>query len=100
VNVILLDTWQIVVDNKGYLLYINTSSEQISSDQHSGGAGSEFFHDDISLTLFHFSVLITMLKMDEYISNELTTEETVKFLVRICCVSHSTLRRLLQKIIA
>lgn len=51
VDVVLLVSWQVVVDNQGNLLNINTSGQQVSGDQDSGRAGSELVHDGVSLGL-------------------------------------------------
>jgi hypothetical protein len=55
-NVVLLSVWELVVDNKTNLLYINTSSKKISGDQYSSGTSSELLHDGVSLLLFHLSM--------------------------------------------
>ena len=47
---------EIVVDDEGNLLNIDSSSEQIGGDENSGRSRSEFLHDDFSLSLFHISV--------------------------------------------
>ena len=56
VNVVLFLERKFVVNDESDLLDINTSCEQIGCDQHSRGAGSELFHDRISLDLVHFTV--------------------------------------------
>lgn len=56
VDVVLLVGRQIVVDNQGNLLDVNTSGQQVSGDQDSGGTGSELVHDGVSLRLRQVSV--------------------------------------------
>jgi len=41
VNVVLQVAGQVIVDNEGHLLDIDTTSEQVSGDQNSAGTGSE-----------------------------------------------------------
>jgi hypothetical protein len=56
VDVVLLLVGELVVDNKTDLLNINTSSEEISSDQDTDGAWTELLHDDITAKLVHLTV--------------------------------------------
>ena len=56
VDVVLLSEWKLVVDDQANLLHINTSSEQISCDEHANGSLTELLHDDVSLDLVHLSV--------------------------------------------
>ena len=56
VNVVFLFERKLVVDNETYLLDVNSSCEQVSGDEYSGGSSSELFHDHVSLDLVHFSV--------------------------------------------
>ena len=56
VDVVLLLVGELVVDNETDLLNINTSSEEISSDQDTDGAGTELLHDDITAKLVHLTV--------------------------------------------
>lgn len=51
VDVVLLVGWQVVVDNEGNLLDIDTTGKQVSGDQDSGRTGSELLHDGVSLLL-------------------------------------------------
>ncbi|KAH3688873.1 hypothetical protein WICPIJ_000143 [Wickerhamomyces pijperi] len=51
VDVVFLVGWQVVVDNQGDLLDIDTSGQQIGGDQDSGGTGSELLHDGVSFLL-------------------------------------------------
>ena len=56
VDVVLLLEWQLVVDHKTNLLHVNSSGEQVSSDQHARSTGTELLHDDVSLLLVHLTV--------------------------------------------
>ena len=47
---------EIVIDNEGYLLNIDTTSQKISSDQNAGRARTELFHDNITLRLLHVTM--------------------------------------------
>lgn len=55
-NIFLFSDGEIIIDNKMDLLNIDTSSKQISGDKDSGASSSEFFHNQISLSLFHISM--------------------------------------------
>lgn len=44
------------VDDKGDLLDVDTSGEQVGGNENSGRSGSELLHDDLSLTLVHVTV--------------------------------------------
>lgn len=55
-NVVLAVGGEIVVDDKGDLLDIDTTGEEIGSDQDTRGTGTELLHDDITLALVHVSV--------------------------------------------
>lgn len=48
VDVVLLVAWQVVVDNQGDLLDIDTSGQKVGGDQDSQGTGSELLHDGVS----------------------------------------------------
>jgi hypothetical protein len=56
VDVVLTVGGQVVVDDKGHLLDIDTTSEEISGDQDTRRARAELLHDDVALTLVHVSV--------------------------------------------
>jgi len=56
VNVVLLSLRELIVDNKTNLLNINTSGEQVSSDEDTGGTCSELLHDHVSLNLVHLTM--------------------------------------------
>merc|ERR1711976_953133 len=47
---------QVEVDDKRYLLDINTTSKKIGCDQNTGRTGAELSHNDVTLTLVHISV--------------------------------------------
>jgi len=55
-DVVLLLDGELVVDDETNLLHINTSSKQVSGDEHADGSLSELLHDDVSLDLVHLSV--------------------------------------------
>jgi len=56
VDVVLLLDGELVVDDETNLLDINTSSKQVSGNEHTYGTLSELLHDNISLDLVHLSV--------------------------------------------
>lgn len=56
VDVVLLARRQVVVDNKGDLLDVDTSGEQVGGDQDSGRTGSELLHDELPSGLVHVTV--------------------------------------------
>lgn len=56
VDVVLLAQWQVVVDDQGDLLDIDTSGQEVRGDQDTGRAGSELSHDDLTLSLVHVTV--------------------------------------------
>merc|ERR1712087_881019 len=47
---------QVVVDDQRDLLDVDTSGQQVSGDQDTGGPGAEFSHDDVPLLLVHVAV--------------------------------------------
>lgn len=47
---------QVVVDDQGHLLDINTSGQQVGGNQNSGRTGSEFSHNLVSVLLGHVGV--------------------------------------------
>ena len=57
VNVVFSVGGQVIVDDKGHLLDINTTSQQVSGDKNTRGSGSEFSHDDVTFLLVHVAVL-------------------------------------------
>jgi hypothetical protein len=48
VNVVLTVGGEIVVDDQGNLLDIDTTGEEVSGDQDTGGARAELLHDNIT----------------------------------------------------
>lgn len=56
VDVVLTVGWEIVVDDQGNLLDIDTTGQQISGDQDTGRTRSELLHNQITLTLVHVTV--------------------------------------------
>ena len=56
VNVIFTVGRQVVVDDQTYLLYVNTTGEQVGGDQYTTGATSELAHDQVTLSLVHVTV--------------------------------------------
>jgi len=56
VDVVLLVGWQVVVDDQGNLLDIDTSGQQVSGDQDSRRTRSELVHDGVSLGLWQVGV--------------------------------------------
>lgn len=56
VDVVLTVGGEIVVDDQGNLLDIDTTGQKISGDQDTRRAGSELLHDQITLTLVHVTV--------------------------------------------
>ncbi|KAK3818299.1 MAG: hypothetical protein J3R72DRAFT_36670 [Linnemannia gamsii] len=55
-NVVLLVGGEIVVDDQGDLLDIDTTGQQVGGDQNTGRSRAELLHDDLTLTLLHISV--------------------------------------------
>jgi hypothetical protein len=56
VNVIFSVCGKVVVDDKGDLLHVDASCEQVRCDEHSGGSRAELPHDEVSLALVHVAV--------------------------------------------
>lgn len=56
VDVVLAVSGQVVVDDQGDLLNVDTTGEKVGGDQHTGGAGAELLHDDVTLALVHIAV--------------------------------------------
>jgi len=56
VDVVLEVTGQIVVDDEGHLLHINTTGKKIGGDQNSAGTSTELVQDDVTLLLANISV--------------------------------------------
>lgn len=55
-DVVLAVGGQVVVDDKGDLLDIDTTGEKVSGDENTGRSGTELLHDDITLCLVHVTV--------------------------------------------
>ena len=56
VDVVLSVGGEVIVDDQGDLLDIDSSGQEVGGDQNSGGAGTELPHDDVALLLVHVSV--------------------------------------------
>jgi hypothetical protein len=56
VNVVLAVGGQVVVDDKGDLLDIDTTGQEVSGDEDTGRSGTELLHDNITLRLVHVTV--------------------------------------------
>ena len=56
VNVVLTVGRQVVVDDQGDLLDIDTTSQKVGGDQDTGRARAELLHDNITLRLLHIAV--------------------------------------------
>lgn len=56
VDVVLTVGGEIVVDDQGNLLDIDTTGQKVSGDQDTGGAGSELLHNQVTLSLVHVTV--------------------------------------------
>lgn len=55
-DVVLTVGGEIVVDDQGDLLNINTTGKEISGDEDTGRSGTELLHDNITLSLLHVTV--------------------------------------------
>ena len=55
---------QVVVDDQGDLLDVDTTSQEVGGDQDSGGAGTELAHDHVTLLLVHVAVLEEITRDD------------------------------------
>lgn len=56
VNVVLTVGGQVVVDDQGNLLNVDTTSQKIGGDQDTGRTRAELLHDNITLGLLHITV--------------------------------------------
>ena len=56
VDVVLAVGGKVVVDDKGDLLDVDTTGEEVSGDQDTGRTGTELLHDNITLGLVHVTV--------------------------------------------
>lgn len=57
VDVVLPVGGQVIVDDQRHLLHINASGQQVSRNQHTGGARAELTHDHVSFLLVHVTML-------------------------------------------
>lgn len=55
-DVVLTVGGEIVVDDEGHLLHINTTSQKVGGDQDTRRAGTELLHDQVTLALVHVTV--------------------------------------------
>ena len=55
-DVVLTVAGQVVVDDQGNLLDIDTTGEKIGGDQNTGRTRAELLHDQVTLTLVHITV--------------------------------------------
>jgi len=55
-NVVFSICWQIIINNQGDLLHIDTTGQQISSNKDSGRTWSELSHNNVALLLIHVTV--------------------------------------------
>jgi hypothetical protein len=55
-DVVLAVGGQVVVDDKGDLLDIDTTGEQVGGNEDTGRSGTELLHDDVTLGLVHVAV--------------------------------------------
>ena len=58
-DVVLAVGRQVIVDDQRNLLDVDTTSQQISCDEHTAGTRAELTHDHITFSLVHISVLKT-----------------------------------------
>jgi hypothetical protein len=56
VDVVLAVGGEIVVDDKGNLLDVDATGEEVSGDQDTGRTGTELLHDNVTLALVHVTV--------------------------------------------
>ena len=56
VDVVLAVGGEVVVDDEGNLLDVDTTSEEVSGDEDTGRSGTELLHDNITLGLVHVTV--------------------------------------------
>merc|ERR1719361_470445 len=56
VNVVFSISWQIIIDNQGNLLDIDTTSQQISGNKDTGRSRTEFTHNHVTFFLIHVTV--------------------------------------------
>lgn len=56
VDVVLTVGGQVVVDDQRYLLDVDTTSEQVGGNEHTGRTRAELLHDQVTLSLVHVTV--------------------------------------------
>ena len=56
-NIVLTVSRQIIVDNQRHLLHIDTTGQQVRRNEHTRRAGTELFHDELTVLLSHVAVL-------------------------------------------
>lgn len=56
VNVVFPVGWEIIIDDHGDLLDVDTTSQKIGGDEDTRGAGTELTHDHVTVGLFHVTV--------------------------------------------
>mmetsp|Transcript_5005 Transcript_5005/g.12711 ORF Transcript_5005/g.12711 Transcript_5005/m.12711 type:complete len:378 (+) Transcript_5005:516-1649(+) len=56
VKVVLRLRGEVEVDDEGHLLHVDAARQEVSGDEHAGGAGAELAHDDVAGVLVHVSV--------------------------------------------
>ena len=56
VDIVLTVGRQVIVDDQRHLLDIDTTGEQVGSDEHTRRAGTELLHDQVTLGLIHVTV--------------------------------------------
>ena len=61
VDVALTVSGQIIINDEGHLLDINTTSQQIGGDKDTTRTWTELSHDEISLALFHITMLLKQI---------------------------------------
>lgn len=108
-NIILPIRGKIVINNQRNLLNVNSSSQQIGSNENPTGSASKMLHDFFTLLLIHITVLQWRevvgkhVILDEHktkVNMIRTIDDTVWSFFDIWSVSHSTLRLVLQNITA
>lgn len=57
-NVVFAIVRQIVIDDHGDLLNIDTTSQQVGGDEDTTGSSSELFHNQLTFALWHLAVLL------------------------------------------
>lgn len=62
--------WEVVVDDEGNLLDVNSTSQNVGSDEDTGAAGSELGHNESAFLLGHFTVLAGGLARTFMVNNE------------------------------